>query len=64
MTLVNLDPDDEAVFTLSFYKTDGTPWIMTIPGLGTNSEWEIVLPPEASAGQHSWFRPEPPGKSP
>ena len=59
MTLVNLDPDDEAVFTLSFYKPDGTPWIMTIPGLGTNSEWEIVLPPEASAV----YKPEWPGNT-
>jgi hypothetical protein len=49
MTLVNLDPDDEAVFMLRFYKPDGTPWLMTIPGLGTNSEYAIVLPAEASA---------------
>ena len=49
MTLVNLDPDDEAAFTLSFYQTDGSPWVLTIPGLGTNSEFDIILPPEGSA---------------
>jgi hypothetical protein len=57
MTLVNLDPDDEAAFTLRFYKTDGSPWLLTIPGLGTNSEYDIVLPPEGSAV----YKPDSPG---
>src|SRR5690606_19010369 len=57
VTLVNLDPDDEAVFTLRFYKTDGTPWLLTIPGLGTNSEFPVVLPPEGSAV----YKPDSPG---
>lgn len=57
MTLVNLDPDDEAVFTLRFYKPDGSPWLMTIPGLGTNSAFDIVLPPEGSAV----YKPDSPG---
>lgn len=58
MTLVNLDPDDEAVFTLRIYKPDGTPWTLTIPGLGTNSEFPIVLPPEGSA----IYKPDWPGE--
>lgn len=57
MTLVNLDPDDEAAFTLRFYKPDGTPWLMTIPGLGTDSQFGIVLPPEGSAV----YKPNSPG---
>lgn len=57
MTLVNLDPDDEAEFTLRFYKPDGSDWLMTIPGLGTNSEFHIVLPPEGSAV----YKPDWPG---
>jgi hypothetical protein len=59
MTLVNLDPDDEAAFTLRFYKPNGTPWTVTIPGLGTNSQWNIVLPPEASAV----YKPDWPGQT-
>lgn len=57
MTLVNLDPDDEAVFTLRFYKPDGSDWLMTIPGLGTDSAFDIVLPPEGSAV----YKPDWPG---
>lgn len=57
MTLVNLDPDDDAAFTLRFYKPDGSAWLVTIPGLGTDSQFDIVLPPDGSAV----YKPDWPG---
>jgi hypothetical protein len=44
ITFVNID-GGIAVFPLRFFKPDGTPWLVTIPGTGTFSEFQITVLP-------------------
>lgn len=32
-----------AVFPLEFYRPDGSPWPVTVPGLGTHAQWQVPL---------------------
>lgn len=58
ITIVNLDAENDAEFPLRFFRPDGEPWVMTIPGLGTNSEWLINLAP----GESAVYTPDWPGE--